>query len=126
MCGAKLFSYNDFINDFHRENLNGIYLVNAGVMSYTGIIRSVNDDSIIMDIPLKFYAGENVMYTPVIIGKEEIVEIKEVPVTGKINIITKKDGEFSGEIITAYSNRVLFNSGGKNIILYYQDFVNLQ
>ncbi len=126
MCSVKLFSYDSFINNFHSGILEGIYLIHAVAMSYTGIIRSINSDSIIMDIPLKYYAGENVMYTPVIIGKEEVLEIKEVPIRGNVKIITKKDGEFLGEIKNAYSNRMIINSNEKNIILYYQDFVNIE
>ena len=126
MCSAKLFSYSDFVENFDRGLLDGIYLVNAGTMSYSGLIRSVNDDSIIMDLPLKFYAGENVMYTPVIIGREEVIEIKEIPVDGHIKIMTKKDGEFAGDIECAYSNRIVINSNGERAIIYYQDFVNIE
>jgi hypothetical protein len=125
MCSAKLFSYDDFVDDFREGLLEGIYLINAGAMAYTGVIRSVTQDSIIMDLPLKFYVGDNVMYTPVIIEKEEVVEIKELPIKDSVKILTKKDGTFSGEIENVYSNRLILNSDGENIILYYQDFINI-
>ena len=126
MCSAISLGYSDLIDSFRGGNLDGVYLVVATVMSYTGIIRAVDSDSIIMDIPLKFYAGDNVMYTPVIIGRAEVLEIKEVPISGYIKIKTKNDGEFAGEIETAFSNRMVIDSNGKNIIVYYQDFVNIE
>jgi hypothetical protein len=124
MSGARLFSFNDFVESFKKGELENIYLIKTSSMAYTGLIRSVNSDSIIMDLPLKFYSGDNVIYTPVIIDKEEIFAITEVPTSGNIEVKTK-NGIFAGEIESVHSNRMIINSGGIIETLYYQDFLEI-
>ncbi|WP_337861151.1 hypothetical protein [Ferroplasma sp.] len=125
MSCSRLFSFNDFVESFKRGELDSLYLVKTVSMTYTGLIRSVSEDSLIMDLPLKFYAGQNVIYTPVIIAKEEIVSIKQVPISDCATIETK-NGTFSGEIENVYSNRMIINSKKGPVILYYQDFLDVE
>lgn len=123
MNASKFFDYADFLDAFKNGMLNSIYLVKTGSMTYSGIVRSVDAESIIMDLPLKFYSGNNVMYTPVIIGKAEIEEIREIPVEGHIVVSTKNDGVISGDIEKAFSNRIIIESDDQTYTVYYQDMV---
>ncbi len=117
----KIYSYNQFLNDFNSNRLNGIYLIKTPGMAYTGTIRSVSINEIIMDLPLKFYIKDNPMHTPAIINKSEISEIKELPLMGNIEIKTKKDGVKKGEINEIFDNRIII-SGNELITVYFQDF----
>jgi hypothetical protein len=123
MNASKFFDYESFLDAFKDGILNSIYLVKTGTMTYSGVVRSVDTNSIIMDLPLKFYSGNNVMYTPVIIGKEEVEEIKEIPVEGHITVTTKNEGVISGYIEKAFSNRIVIDREDETHTVYYQDMV---
>ena len=96
MNALTFLDYFSFLDAFHKGSLNSIYLIKTVSMTYSGVVRSVDTGSIIMDLPLKFYSGNNVMYTPVIIGREEVLEIKEIPVDGRVTAYTKNDGVITG------------------------------
>ena len=125
MNALKFSDYFSFLDAFHKGSLNSIYLIKTVSMTYSGVVRSVDTGSIIMDLPLKFYSGNNVMYTPVIVGREEIMEIKEIPVDGYIKASTKNDGVISGHIEKAYSNRIIIESNNSKFTVYYQDLVTI-
>ena len=90
-------------------------------MAYTGTIRSVSINEIIMDLPLKFYIDNNPMHTPSIINKNEITGIKELPLSGNIEIKTKKEGIKNGEIREIFNNRIIIKNN-ELITVYFQDF----
>jgi hypothetical protein len=125
MNALKFSDYFSFLDAFHKGLLNSIYLIKTVSMTYSGVVRSVDTGSIIMDLPLKFYSGNNVMYTPVIIGREEVLEIKEIPVDGFITAYTKNDGVISGDIEKAYSNRIIIENNNEKFTVYYQDLLNI-
>ncbi len=110
---------------FKQNKLNYFYLIKTDNMAYTGIIRTVDNGTIFMDLPLKFTRGDNPMYTPAVIEKEEFKKCMEIPSSGNITITTKKDGSISGEIIDIYNNRLLLkNSEIKTV--YFQDFYDIE
>ncbi|MEM0140243.1 MAG: hypothetical protein QXZ44_06510 [Ferroplasma sp.] len=124
MSNIKSFSYDEFISQFDNGNLNGIYVIVAGLMSYTGTVRLVDENSIIMDLPLKYYVGENVMYTPVVIGREEVQEIKEIPIDGHIEIDVKGGSKIIGDISDNFPNKITLSTENGMETVYYQDIVN--
>ncbi len=125
MSFLKSYSLVELEELFKKEGLNSLYLIKTGSMSYTGNIRSVNNGTLFMDLPLKFTRGDNPMYAPAIIEREEFVKCVEVPLSGSITITTKKEGNISGEIINVYNNRLLLkNSEIKT--LYFQDFYDIE
>ncbi len=125
MSSIVNYSYDNFLRDFLEKKLNGIYLISAGVMAYVGIIRSIDSESIIMDLPLKYYIGENVMYTPVIVGREEIESIKEIPLEGHMHIETKDGNTIDGTIHEIFSNRMKVITDNNIEIIYYQDITDV-
>ena len=125
MNALTFLDYFSFLDAFHKGSLNSIYLIKTVSMTYSGVVRSVDTGSIIMDLPLKFYSGNNVMYTPVIIGREEVLEIKEIPVDGRVTAYTKNDGVITGYVDKAYSNRIIIESNTEKFTVYYQDLLNI-
>ncbi len=117
----RIYTYNEFLNNFTANKLDFIYLIKTSGMAYTGTIRSVSKTEIIMDLPLKFYINNNPMHTPSIINKDEINEIKEVPLSGNIEIMTKKEGIKNGKIQEIFDNRITIKNN-ELITVYFQDF----
>lgn len=126
MNASKLLDYDNFLDAFKHGTLDSIYLIKTGSMSYSGLVRAVDEESIVMDLPLKFYSGNNVIYTPVIIGREEINQIKEIPVEGHAALDIKNTGQVSGEIEKAYSNRMIIDSNDEKFTVYYQDIIDIK
>ena len=126
MNASKLLDYDNFLDAFKNGLLDSIYLIKTGSMAYSGIVRAVDEESIIMDLPLKFYSGNNVIYTPVIIGRDEINQIKEIPVEGNAAVDIKNVGQISGEIEKAYSNRMIIDRNGEKFTVYYQDIIDIE
>lgn len=126
MNASKLLDYKSFIDAFKGGMLDSIYLIKTGSMAYSGLVRSVDEESIIMDLPLKFYSGNNVIYTPVIIGRGEINRIKEIPVEGHIAVNIKNNGQVSGYVEKAYSNRLIIDSNDEKFTVYYQDIIDIE
>ncbi len=117
----RIYTYNEFLNNFTANKLDFIYLIKTSGMAYTGTIRSVSKTEIIMDLPLKFYINNNPMHTPSVINKDEINEIKEVPLSGNIEIMTKKEGIKNGKIQEIFDNRITIKNN-ELITVYFQDF----
>ncbi len=120
----KTYTYSEFLKNFNENKLDNIYLIKTFNMTYAGTIRSVSNNEIIMDLPLKFYINDNPIHTPSIINKNEISDIKEIPLNGYINIKTKKEGIKSGDIKEVFDNRLIIKNN-ELITVYFQDFEDI-